>query len=330
MNVRLSQSEAKGNRSLSANIPEEMKGERLDKVLAKLFPDYSRARLQTWVKTGAVVVDGQKLRSRDKVRGGEQVLVEAVAEPETTWQAEPIALDFAYGDEHLLVINKPAGLVVHPAVGNHHGTLVNALLHHVPELQALPRAGLIHRIDKDTTGLLVVARTLEAHTHLTRQLKDRAFLREYQAIVHGAMTAGGTVDAPLGRHRTDRKRMAVVDNGRAAVTHYRVAQRFAAHSYLSLRLETGRTHQIRVHMAHMHHPLVGDPVYGGRRRFSAGAGEALRTALAGFRRQALHAARLGLEHPDTGKWMEWSVALPEDMSELLRVLREQDIEDGER
>jgi 23S rRNA pseudouridine1911/1915/1917 synthase len=310
---------------LSAEVPAESKGARLDKVLASLFPDYSRGRLQTWLKAGAISVDGKRdRRPRDKVRGGEQVTVEVIAEPETAWQAEPIALNVVYQDEQLLVVDKPAGLVVHPAAGNYCGTLVNALLHHAPELEAVPRAGLIHRIDKDTTGLLVVARTLEAHTHLTRQLKERAFLREYRAIAYGAMTGGGSADAPLGRHPQDRKRMAVVNSGREAVTHYRIAQRFSAHTYLSLRLETGRTHQIRVHMAHIHHPLVGDPVYGGRRRFSAGAGEGLRTVLAGFRRQALHAARLGLKHPGSGEWMEWTADMPEDMQVLLAALREQE------
>jgi 23S rRNA pseudouridine1911/1915/1917 synthase len=285
-----------------------------------MFPEYSRSRLQTWIKAGAVTLDGIRPKVRAKVNGGEAVVVDAVIEIETRWQAEPIALDLAFEDEHLLVVNKPAGLVVHPAAGNHQGTMVNALLHHAPELEGLPRAGLIHRLDKDTTGLLVVARTLKAHTHLTRQLKARAFLREYRALVQGVVTAGGTVDAPLGRHRSDRKRMAVVSFGREATTHYRVAQRFTAHSYLSLRLETGRTHQIRVHMAHIHHPLIGDPTYGGRRRMSTGANDTLKQALAGFRRQALHAARLALEHPESGEWMDWQVPLPADMQALLATL----------
>lgn len=300
-----------------------MAGRRLDRVLAQLFPAYSRSRLQTWLKAGSVTVDGQVLRQRDKLHGGEAVRVDAVLEPETRWIAEPIALNLAFEDEHLLVVNKPAGLVVHPAAGNFQGTLVNALLHHAPELESLPRAGLIHRLDKDTTGLLVIARTLKAHTHLTRQLKQRAFLREYLALVQGVVTAGGCIDAPLGRHRTERKKMAVVSSGREAVTHYRVAQRFAAHSYLSVRLDTGRTHQIRVHMAHIHHPLIGDPTYGGRRRHVGGASDALKQVLAGFRRQALHAARLGLEHPESGEQMDWHAPLPEDMQGLLEALQQQ-------
>ena len=308
---------------MSGTVPGELAGERLDRALAQMFPDYSRARLQVWIKAGAVSIDGKQPRVRDKISGGESVLVDAVLEPETRWQGEAMALDLAFEDEHLLVVNKPAGLVVHPAAGNHQGTMVNALLHHAPELEALPRAGLIHRLDKDTTGLLVIARTLKAHTHLTRQLKDRAFLREYLALVQGVVTAGGTIDEPLGRHRTDRKKMAVVSGGREAVTHYRVAQRFAAHSYLSVRLETGRTHQIRVHMAHTHHPLVGDPTYGGRRRLSAGASDELKAALAVFRRQALHAARLALEHPESGEWMDWRAPLPEDMQALLETLQRQ-------
>ena len=323
MSVRVSQSGPEGNCRLSATIPEEVAGERLDRVLAQLFPDYSRSRLQTWIKAGAVTLDGRRPGVRDKVRGGEAVRVDVVLEPETRWRGEAMDLDLAYEDEHLLVVNKPAGLVVHPAAGNHRGTLVNALLHHAPELEALPRAGLIHRLDKDTTGLLVIARTLKAHTHLSRQLKERAFLREYQALVQGVMTAGGMVDAPLGRHRSDRKRMAVVSNGREAVTHYRVARRFVAHSYLSVRLETGRTHQIRVHMAHIHHPLIGDPTYGGRRRLSAGASDELKAVLAGFRRQALHAGRLALEHPQSGERMDWKVPLPEDMQALLETLQRQ-------
>ncbi len=306
---------------LSGDIPPELTGQRLDRALAGLFPDYSRARLQAWIRDGSVTVNGRVLRPRDKVRAGDHVQLDAPVEVETAWQPEALPLNIVYQDEDLLVINKPAGVVAHPAVGNRNGTLVNALLHHVPELSGVPRAGLIHRLDKDTTGLLVVARTLEAHTELGRQLHERAFLREYQALVQGVVTAGGKVDAAIGRHPVDRKRMAVVSNGRDAVTHYRVLQRFAAHSHLVLRLESGRTHQIRVHMAHIHHPVVGDPVYGGRRRIPPGGDVHLLAALAAFRRQALHAGRLGLTHPRSGERMEWRAPLPADMAALLERLQ---------
>jgi len=241
---------------------------------------------------------------------------------ETTFEPEPIPLDIVYEDEALLVINKPAGLVVHPAVGNWKGTLLNALLHHVPALAQIPRAGIVHRLDKGTTGLLVVAKTLEAQTSLVEQLQARSFTREYDAVVNGVLTGGGKVDAPIGRHPVDRKRMAVVRNGKPAVTHYRVAERFRAHTHIKVQLETGRTHQIRVHMAHQRFPLIGDPVYGGRLRLPPESGEVLIQMLRGFSRQALHASRLGLVHPQTGEYMEWQAAIPEDIEQLLAVLRQ--------
>ncbi len=309
-------------RKFAALVPEEAAGKRLDQVLAELFPDYSRSRLQQWVKGGQVLVDGRQPRPRDKVWGGEQVAVSAMVEVETDWQGEPIPLDIVYEDEALLVLNKPPGMVVHPAAGNREGTLVNALLHYAPELQHVPRAGIVHRLDKDTSGLLVVARTLESHTALVAQLQARSVSREYQAVVMGVLTAGGTVDAPIGRHPVQRKRMAVVESGREAVSHYRVVERFRAHTHVTVRLETGRTHQIRVHMASIRHPLVGDPVYGGRLRLPAGASEPLKAALRGFKRQALHAAALGLDHPRTGEPITWSVPLPDDLVQLLEVLRD--------
>ncbi|MDH5730032.1 MAG: 23S rRNA pseudouridine(1911/1915/1917) synthase RluD, partial [Gammaproteobacteria bacterium] len=226
-----------------------------------------------------------------------------------------------YEDAFLLVINKPVGLVVHPGAGNQNGTLANALVHHAPELANVPRNGIVHRIDKETSGLLVVARSLSAHNDLVNQLENREFEREYLAVCQGVMTAGGKVDAPIGRHPQQRVRMAVVRNGKPAVTHYRVLEKFRAHTFLRLKLETGRTHQIRVHMAHIHYPLVGDPVYGGRLKMPAGISEDLRQCLSQFRRQALHAASLGLHHPDSGEFVHWQIDLPDDMQHLLAELR---------
>ena len=297
---------------LNTTVPDELAGKRLDQILSQLFPDYSRSRLSQWVKEGKVRVDGKVLRPKDKLIGGEHIELEAVAEPDLRHEAEPIPLDMLYEDDSIIVINKPAGLVVHPAAGNPAGTLLNALLHHAPELAAVPRAGIVHRLDKETSGVLVVARTLQAQAALVEQLQARSMNRQYQAVTYGVMTGGGSVDAPIGRHPVDRKRMAVTQGGKPAVTHYRVLERFRAHTHISLKLETGRTHQIRVHMAHIHYPLVGDPVYGGQ----------LQAALRGFRRQALHAALLGLEHPRSGEYMEWSVPLPEDMQGLLAALKQ--------
>jgi len=294
---------------------------RLDQALAQLFSDYSRSRLSQWLKAGQVRVNGEQRRGRDKVWGGEQIEIRAEVEELTSWEAEAIPLSIVFEDAYLIVINKPAGLVVHPAAGNPAGTLVNALLHHEPALSTIPRAGVVHRLDKDTSGLLVVAKTLPVQKSLVEQLQARRLLREYEAVVTGVMTAGGMVEAPIGRHPVHRKRMAVIPNGKPAVTHYRVVERFRAHSRIRCRLETGRTHQIRVHMAHIHYPLVGDPVYGGRLRLPKDCSEALATTLREFRRQALHAARLGLIHPQSGKAMEWNASLPADMEQLLAALR---------
>jgi 23S rRNA pseudouridine1911/1915/1917 synthase len=306
---------------LNVHIPEEYAGMRLDQALSELFPQYSRSRLQQWIKDGNVQVDNRRWRPKDKVLGGEGVELEAVVESDDRWEAQAIPLDVLYEDDDIIVVNKPAGLVVHPAAGNPDGTLLNALLHHAPQVAGLPRAGIVHRLDKDTSGILVAAKTLEARTGLVEQLQAREFTREYDAVVEGTMTGGGKVDAPIGRHPVDRKRMAVTAGGKPAVTHYRLAERFAAHTWLKVRLETGRTHQIRVHMAYIRHPLVGDPVYRGRLRMPAGAGEALRQALHAFRRQALHASRLGLTHPRTGEWMEWEVPMADDLAMLIETLR---------
>jgi len=300
----------------------EMAGRRLDQVLAELLPDFSRSRLQQWVKAGDITVDGKRMRPKDKLLGGEQIALRVELEADTTFKPEAIPLDIVYEDDTILVINKPAGLVVHPAAGNWQGTLLNALLYHHPPIAAVPRAGIVHRLDKETSGLLVVAKTVEAQTALVEQLQARSFTREYDAVVCGVLTGGGTVDAPIGRHPVDRKRMAVVRNGKPAVTHYRLAERFRAHTHIKVRLETGRTHQIRVHMAHQRYPLVGDPVYGGRLRIPPASSESLQEMLRTFPRQALHASRLGLTHPKTGEHMEWDAPLPEDMQRLLAVLRQ--------
>lgn len=303
-----------------ATIPAELAGRRLDQALSELFPDFSRNRLKQWVESGEITVDGGVRRPRDKVVGGEQVLLNAALETETPWTPEAIPLSVIHEDDALIVIDKPAGLVVHPAVGNREGTLVNALLHRYPELAAVPRAGVVHRLDKETSGLLVVARTLQSQASLVEQLQSRSMGREYQAVVHGVLTGGGTVDQPIGRHPVDRKRMAVVRNGKPAVTHYRVVERFRAHTWISVRLETGRTHQIRVHMAHLRYPLVGDPVYGGRLRLPPDCSPQLMEQLQGFRRQALHAARLTLQHPRTGETCQWESPLPADFTALLEAL----------
>ncbi|HHH39518.1 MAG TPA: 23S rRNA pseudouridine(1911/1915/1917) synthase RluD [Sedimenticola sp.] len=308
---------------LTGEVGEGLAGQRLDHALVALFPDFSRSRLQQWIREGCVRVNGALiLKPREKVYGGESVVLQVRQAPKVENRPQPIPLNLVHEDASLLVIDKPAGLVVHPAAGNPDGTLQNALLHHDPALARLPRAGIVHRLDKETSGLLVVARTLAAHKSLVAQLQARAMEREYRAIVNGVLTAGGSVDAPIGRHPVHRVRMAVVASGKPAVTHYRVLERFRAHSWLRIRLETGRTHQIRVHMAHIRHPLAGDPVYGGRLRLPAGASPALREALTQFRRQALCAVHLGLRHPTSGEWVAWSVTPPEDLQRLLQALRE--------
>lgn len=305
-----------------AVLPEEAAGQRLDAVLARVFPEFSRSQLTQWLKEGALRVDGAQPRPRTPVRGGERVELDAPEAPILEAQPEPIALDIVFEDAAVVVLNKPAGLVVHPAAGHRGGTLVNALLHHSPEFARLPRAGIVHRLDKDTTGLMVVARTPAAQTALVRQLQARSVHRQYCALVRGRVISGGRIDQPLGRHPVDRKRQAVTGSGRPAVTHYRVAERLPAHALLQVYLETGRTHQIRVHMAHIRHPIVGDPIYGGRPHPVKGMGEAARGALAAFRRQALHAARLEFAHPDDGQSCRFEAPLPEDFEALLGALRE--------
>jgi len=307
---------------LAARVPPEAAGRRLDQALASLFPDYSRTRLKSWIDEGKVLVDGLPLRPRDRLVGGEAVQIDARLEDEVALVPQSIALEIVYEDATLLVINKPVGLVVHPGAGNPDRTMQNALLAHDPGLSVLPRAGIVHRLDKDTSGLLVVARTLEAHSALVRMLEAREIHREYEAVCSGVMTAGGTVDAPIGRHPVDRVRMAIREDGRDSVTHYRVLARFRAHTHVRVMLETGRTHQIRVHLAHAGYPIVGDGTYGRRLAIPKAATARLDAALRGFRRQALHAAKLTFEHPMTGGACEFSAPVPEDMRELLDALRE--------
>ena len=307
---------------LELTIPVEMRGQRLDQALAELVNEYSRSRLQQWIRSGEVTLDERLPRVREKVMGGELVRIDAVIAEQTVNAAESIPLDIVHADAELLVINKPAGLVVHPAAGNPAGTLLNALLHHDPQLAALPRAGIVHRLDKSTSGLMVVARSLTAHKRLVDALQARTVKREYLTVVNSVLTAGGRIDAPIGRHPVDRKRMAVVNGGKEAVTHYRVEERYRAHTLVRVQLETGRTHQIRVHMAHQHHPVVGDPVYGGRLRLPKSADAQVIAVLSGFRRQALHATQLTLVHPVSGETLSWHADVPPDMAALIEALRQ--------
>ncbi len=303
-------------------VPQELAGQRLDQALAQMFPEYSRSRLKSWLLAGAIEVDGAAKRPRDRVDGGEQVELRVEPAVSVRSKPEPMSLEVVFEDESLLVVNKPAGLVVHPGAGNMSGTLMNGLLHHVPACAELPRAGIIHRLDKDTSGLLLVGKTLPAHTTLLRQLAEREVSRRYLAVCNGVLTGGGKIDAPIGRHRVDRTRMSVRESGKPAVTHYTVRERFGAHTYVNVVLETGRTHQIRVHFAHRRHALVGDPVYGGRLALPAGASDRLIAALRRFRRQALHATELKLAHPISGEPLTFEVPPPDDFQDLLGALRE--------
>lgn len=310
--------------SHEARVPLSAAGRRFDQALAELFPDYSRSRLTGWIKSGAATLDGATAPPRQLLRGGERVRLEAELETEVASAPEDIALAIVHEDEHLLVLDKPAGLVVHPGAGNASGTLLNALLHHDPKLAELPRAGIVHRLDKDTSGLMVVARTLPTMTALVDMLSRHEVQRQYEAVVLGSMVSGGTVDAPIGRSMGDRLRQAVRDDetGKHAVTHYRLRERFRAHSLLQCNLETGRTHQIRVHLTHIGHPLVGDPLYGGGLKLPRRAAPELAAALRGFRRQALHAEKLAFEHPATGEPVSFEAQRPDDMSALIAALRD--------
>jgi len=303
------------------SIPDDFAGLRLDQALARMFPEYSRSRLKEWLLAGAIVVEGGPKRPRDAVSGGEVVSLEPLAEQSVRAEPEPIELDIVHEDDDLLVVNKPAGLVVHPGAGNPAGTLMNGLLHHVSSLQEVPRAGIIHRLDKDTSGLLLVAKSLTVHTALVRLLAEREISRHYLAVCNGVLTGGGTIREPISRHPVDRKRMSVQQNGKPAVTHYTVKERFAAFTYVDVKLETGRTHQIRVHFAHRRHALVGDQVYGGRLALPKGASDELVQILRHFKRQALHATRLAFEHPSSGELIDLEIAPPKDFQMLVEVMR---------
>jgi 23S rRNA pseudouridine1911/1915/1917 synthase len=303
----------------SCKVANEYAGMRLDQILAKLLPEYSRARLQDWITQELVKVDGAPSATKQKMWGGETIEVLPQSLPsEQPHKAQDIALNIVFEDDSILIVNKPAGLVVHPGSGNWEGTLLNALLYYAPQLSEIPRAGIVHRLDKDTSGLLVIAKTLIAQTSLVRQLQARTVHREYYALTYGEVERSGTIDAPLGRHPTQRTKMAIVEDGKPAVTHYSIAERYPGCTLLRCKLETGRTHQIRVHLASIHHPLVGDSTYiKGAQKCAPN----LRSLLAAFPRQALHAAQLGLEHPETNEWFEWQAAMPGDMTQLLSQIR---------
>ena len=305
---------------LHAVIPEALAGKRLDQALAVLFPEHSRARLQEWIRQGDVQINREFRNQRHRVKGGEEVAIITRHAEENIWTAENIPLQVIHEDSALLIINKPAGMVVHPGAGNPQHTLLNALLHYDAGLKIVPRAGIIQRLDKDTSGIMVIARSPESHTRLTADLQARKIKREYQAIVSGVMTAGGSIDQPIGRHPQKRTRMAVSQNGKPAVTHYRIIKKFRAHTHLLVQLETGRTHQIRVHLAYLRHPLVGDPAYGVRRSIPRGISKEVSAALQSFPRQALHAHALTLRHPVTQEIIRFTVPLPEDMQFLLEIL----------
>ena len=306
---------------LEAIVSGEFSGKRLDQVVAQLFSDYSRSRLQEWIKDGAITVDGKPSKPREKMFGGERIALRAELEAIEGHEGENIPLEIVYEDDDILVVNKPAGLVVHPAVGHRTGTLMNALLYHIPDIALVPRAGIVHRLDMDTTGLMVVAKTVQAQTELVKQLQERSMGREYEAVSIGVMTGGGCVEEPIARHPRNRQKMAVVPTGKEAITHYRVLDKYRAHTHIRLKLETGRTHQIRVHMAHINYALVGDPFYGGRFRLPKGISTETQEYLRNFKRQALHAKKLELFHPVTGELMSWEVDLPEDFAQLLSVLQ---------
>jgi 23S rRNA pseudouridine1911/1915/1917 synthase len=311
---------------IKLSIPMNLGGERLDIALQQMLPQHSRSRLQAWIKAGFVTLNAEATTAKAKVWGGEQVMINPPENAqENAFKSENIPLDIIYEDDTILVINKPAGLVVHPAAGNWSGTLLNALLHHAPQLADVPRAGIVHRLDKDTSGLLVVAKTLEAQTSLVRQLQARTVKREYRAIVWGIMWRHGTVNQPIGRHSHARTKMAISRTGKPAVTHYEVLERFGTNTYVRCQLETGRTHQIRVHMQFLKAPIVGDSVYGiGNIIPHKQMTQTLRGAITGFNRQALHAIKLGLIHPKTEEFMEWQIELADDMRALLEAMRHED------
>jgi 23S rRNA pseudouridine1911/1915/1917 synthase len=301
-------------------IPERMEGERLDVALAEMLPELSRSKITNWIKSGNALISSKTFKPKDKVIGNEIVDLTIIKNPNNNWHAEDIPINVIYEDEDIIVINKQAGVVTHPGPGNWHGTLANALLNYDPELKSLDRAGIVHRLDKNTSGLMVVARNQKAQKFLVGQLQNHSVTREYSAIVYGHMISGGTINKALGRDTKDRLKQAVIRNGREAITHYRVIDRFKSHTHVKAILETGRTHQIRVHLSHIGHALIGDSVYGGKLRFPKKASEDLKSALFNFRRQALHSRKLSLHHPETGELMSWRISLPADMLNLLNVI----------
>jgi len=305
-------------------IPSRMIGARLDASLAEMLPDYSRSKITAWIKSGDALINGRFFKPKDKANGDEIVFLTLNQKQSNDWTAEEIPLNVVFEDEDILVINKQFGLVTHPGAGNWTGTLANALLYYDPTLSRLDRAGIVHRLDKNTSGLMVVARNEKSQKYLVEQLQNHSVDREYSAIVYGHMIAGGTVDEPIGRDSRDRVKQAVSHSGKEALTHYRAIDRFKSHTHVKVILETGRTHQIRVHLSYVGHSLIGDPMYGGRVRFPKKASEELKKALLNFKRQALHSKKLTLKHPISGEVMSWRAPLPDDMQELLSVLKEFD------
>ena len=307
-------------------IPDRLIGQRIDSALAVMLPDFSRSKITSWVRSGKALLNSKTFKPKEKILGCEIVALTLEKEKTNAWLGEDIAIDVVYEDDDIIVVNKPVGLVTHPGAGNWTGTLANALLHYDPSLANLDRAGIVHRLDKNTSGLMVVARSQLAQKNLVEQLQTHTVSREYSAIVYGHMISGGTIDAPIGRDPKDRIRQAVVEEGtgKDAVTHYRVIDRFAHHTHVKCILETGRTHQIRVHMSHAEHPLIADPMYGGKIRFPKKADEGFKDALKSFKRQALHAKKLTISHPITGEEMSWKAPLPQDLQDLLAVLNKFD------
>jgi len=303
-------------------IPLELSDMRIDHVMTELMPDYSRSKLQQWIKQGKILINGKQLKPKEKIKVNDLIEVKAELESQGDWLPEEIDIDVVYQDEDIIIINKPANMVVHPAVGNYSGTLVNALLFHFPGIEAVPRAGIVHRLDKDTTGLMVVAKTLTAHAHIVEQLQSREMGREYETVVAGVMTSGGTINEPIARSTKNRKKMAVTPFGKKAITHYRIMERFAAHTHIRVKLETGRTHQIRVHMSHIKRPIIGDSTYGGRFKLPPGVSNELKEQLQVFGRQALHAKKITLIHPRTHEEMSWESDLPDDIQNLITNLAE--------
>jgi len=310
--------------TLTIIIPERMTGDRLDVALSEMLPDYSRSKITAWIKSGDALINNKAFKPKDKVNGSQMVMLFLNKKQNNDWSAENIALNIVFEDEDIIIINKPFGLVTHPGVGNWNGTLANALLYYDPKLSKLDRAGIVHRLDKNTSGLMVIARNEKSQKYLVEQLQSHSVAREYSAIVYGHMISGGSINDPIGRDPKDRIKQAVSSNGKDATTHYRVIDRFKSHTHVKAILETGRTHQIRVHLSHIGYPLLGDPMYGGRVRFPKKASEILKESLLGFKRQALHSKKLTLNHPSTGELMSWKAPLPDDMLELLEILNEFD------